>query len=169
MSIMASTLSNHQKMQLGHEVLEAELVARGCTLMPAANRRRPSERVLVGASGLKRLIAIRISFRGDWQLKLNDFLDLQYDAATGVQRVRGILDVPDAPELYSFVRMKRPGQSRHRFFIVPRADLQRQIALNHEAYMVKHHGRRPKTPASMHTAVRMPDVERYEGNWGVLT
>ena len=166
---MSATLTTRQKMELGHEALETELKKRGCTILPAAIRRRPSERVVVSSRGVNRLVLIRTSFRGDWQLNLAHFLDLEYVAVSGTQRIRGPLDDPEAPEVIVFIRMKRPGQPEHRFFIVPRADLQRQIALNHESYMVKHHGRRPKTPASMHTAVRMPDVERYEDKWGVLT
>ncbi len=111
-------------------------------------------------------IQVKANAKGAWQLRADSFLNINYDEKTEIQTIDGKWDFKGSKLIYVFVKVV--GQGTDEFYIVRLQDLQRIIFKNHDEYLKKHGGRRPKNPKSMHMAISSKHLSRYRDNWQLL-
>ncbi|MEO1549722.1 MAG: hypothetical protein AAFR93_04730, partial [Pseudomonadota bacterium] len=81
--------------------------------------------------------------------------------------VSGVKSSLDPKLVYVFVKLGLSAKD-DRFFVLLQEDLQQLIRDNHEAWLAKHGGVRPKNPKSTHTAVYLSSLADKEDNWGLI-
>ncbi|MBC6428847.1 MAG: hypothetical protein GDA55_06425 [Cellvibrionales bacterium] len=102
---------------------------------------------------------------GDAQLDAARFIRIEFDGSR--QIVRGTDETLDGAMICVFVKIgERYGEDG--FFILLQRDLQAIILKNHETYLRKHDGVRPRNPKSTHTAVSLADLAEFEDNWALI-
>jgi len=80
------------------------------------------------------------------------------------------LDEPDPGLVCVFVKIAPPAsRSADRFFVLPWRELGRIVIAGHSKYLAKHGGVRPRSPKSLHTAVYLRALAKWENQWQVLT
>lgn len=108
-------------------------------------------------------VQVKTSAKGDWMLRADSFLNIDYDKEKKIQKIIGKKDFQNSRLIYIFVKLVDLGKDE--FYILRLQDLQRIIFKNHNEYLRKHGGRRPKSPESMHTAILSKHLSSYQNNW----
>ena len=111
-------------------------------------------------------IQVKGNAKGDWMLRANSFLNINYNEETKIQTILGEKDFKKSKLIYIFVKVVDQGKDE--FYILRLQDLQRIIVKNYNEYLQKHGGRRPKSPKSMHTAILLKHLSGYRDNWKLL-
>lgn len=74
----------------------------------------------------------------------------------------------DEKEFYVFVDLGTGPNASPNYWIAPRSWIQNHIYDWHHAWLKKRGGSRPKTPGSMHSAIKEKDLSEWKDNWDVL-
>ena len=111
-------------------------------------------------------IQVKGNAKGDWMLRADLFLNIDYNKEKKIQTIIGKKDFKNSKIIYIFVKLVDQGKDE--FYILRLQDLQRIIFKNHNEYLQKHGGRRPKNPESMHTAILSKHLSDYRDNWELL-
>ena len=111
-------------------------------------------------------IQVKANAKGDWMLRADLFLNIDYNKEKKIQTIVGKKDFKNSKLIYIFVKLVDQGKDE--FYILRLQDLQRIIFKNHNEYLKKHGGRRPKTPESMNTAILLKHLSNYRDNWELL-
>ena len=111
-------------------------------------------------------IQVKANAKGDWILRADSFLDIDYNGETKIQTIVGKRDFKKSELIYVFVKLVE--QSEDEFYILRLQDLQRIILKNHSEHLQKHRGKRPKNPESMHAAISSKHLLDYRNNWQLL-
>lgn len=111
-------------------------------------------------------IQVKANAKGDWMLRADSFLNIDYNKEKKTQIIVGKKDFKNSKLIYIFVKLVDQGKDE--FYILRLQDLQRIIFKNHNEYLKKHGGRRPKNPESMHTAILSKHLSNYRDNWRLL-
>jgi len=111
-------------------------------------------------------IQVKGNAKGDWMLRANSFLNINYNEETKIQTILGKKDFKKSKLIYIFVKLVDQGKDE--FYVLRLQDLQNIIFKNHSEYLQKHGGRRPKSPESMHTAISSKHLSGYRDNWKLL-
>jgi len=111
-------------------------------------------------------VQVKANAKGDWMLRADSFLDINYNEEERIQTIIGKKDFKNSKLIYIFVKLVDQGKDE--FYVLRIQDLQRIIFKNHNEYLKKHGGRRPQNPESMHTAISSKHLLDYRDNWELL-
>jgi len=149
--------------QVGEFLVAAELARQGLLAAVFSGNTPDFDLVATDERGRSVPVQVKAITGQGWQFDVSRFADIRFD---GDRQVIGTLKPYGANLVCVLVRVGETG--RDRFFVLPMRTLQRRILANHQAWLTKHGGVRPKNPKSMHCSVSLSDVERYEGRWAVI-
>lgn len=151
--------------QVGEYLVAAELCRRGFITTTFTGNVPEFDLLAIDSNYRTQPVQVKAIRTGSWQFSLNRYLEITV-SDNGIQTIHGKKPV-DKPDLVCvFVRLISLGQDE--FYILRLEDLQDVMLRGHSRYLEKHGGRRPRNPASMHTAVSTSDLVPYRDNWGLL-
>jgi len=110
------------------------------------------------------LLQVKAKRKGDWLLRADSFLDINYNKETKVQAITGKKKDPGI--VYIFVKVTAPGKDE--FYIVCWPDLQEIILEDYSQHLKKWKGVRPKNSESKNFAVSSEHVSGFRDNWSLL-
>jgi len=84
-------------------------------------------------------IQVKANAKGDWMLRADSFLNINYNEETKIQTTVRKKDFKNSKLIYTFVKLVDYGKDE--FYILRLQDLQRIISKNHNEYLQKHGGR----------------------------
>ena len=111
-------------------------------------------------------IQVKANAKGDWMLRADFFLNIDYNKEKKIQTIVGKKDFENPKLIHIFVKLADQGKDE--FYILRLQDLQRIIFKNYNEYLQKHGGRRPQKPESIHTAILSKHLSDYRDNWELL-
>ncbi len=163
---MATGRSMQLTKMVGEYLVCAELCRRGL-LATTFTGNVPEFDILATDKGLQTIpIQVKTNAKGDWMLRADSFLNINYNEETKVQTIIRKKDFKESGLIYIFVKLLE--QSKDEFYVLRLQDLQRIIFKHHNEYFQKHEGRRPKNPESMHAAISSKHLLDYRDNWELL-
>ena len=163
---MATGRSMQLTRMIGEYLVCAELCRRGL-LATTFTGSVPDFDILATDKDLQTIpIQVKANAKGDWILRADSFLDIDYNEETKIQTIVGKRDFKNSKLIYILVKLVDQGKDE--LYILRLQDLQRLIFKNHGEYLQKHGGRRPKNPESMHTAILSRHLSGYRDNWKLL-
>jgi hypothetical protein len=158
--------------QIGEFLVCAELGRQGLIATPFAGN-VPTFDVLV-ADELCRTLPIQVkTTRSDnWPSDARKWMKIDFDASTGRQNYLGpaTLGTPDL--VYVCAALATSDGITHgpdRFFVLTEADLQEACIRCYSSWMQHLDWRRPRNPQSYDCRWSIPDVQRFENNWPLIT
>ena len=165
---MATGFSNKLVGQIGEFLVCAELGRRGLVATPFAGN-VPGYDVIATNEVFRSVpIQVKTSNGSSWQFSGKRLLRIDFDPNTGHQRVLGRQETDNLDLIHVFVWLGHSHGQKDRFFILTKHDFLSVVEKHYASYLAKHGGRRPRKPESMHTAVRVPDLESFEDNWELI-
>ena len=165
---MATGRSNKLVGQVGEFLVCAELGRRGLIATPFAGNVPAFDLIATDGELNSVPIQVKTSNGSSWQFSGGKLLDIAFEKATGRQQVLGIRDQDNHDLIYVFVWLGHSRSRPDRFFILTKGAFLTTLQDHYEAYLEKHGGRRPKSPESMYSALRLPDLEPFEDNWKLI-
>ncbi|MBI3798196.1 MAG: hypothetical protein HY268_14675 [Deltaproteobacteria bacterium] len=165
---MATGRSNYLTKQTGEYIVAAELSRRGFIATTFTGNVPSYDIVAVDDQGGHALVQVKAIAAASWQLNVGQFADVAFDGPK--QIIQGQLDDPYPDLVCVMVQIAPPDSGRaDRFFILPWRELGKIVIAGHSRFLAKHGGVRPRSPASLHTAVHPEALAHWEGRWQVLT
>ena len=165
---MATGRSNYLTKQAGEYIVAAELSRRGFIATTFTGNVPSYDIVAVDEVGGHALVQVKAIAAASWQLNVGHFADIEFEGRK--QIIRGQLDDPYPDLICVMVRIAPPDSGRiDQFFILTWRELGRIVIAGHERFLAKHGGIRPRSPESLHAAVQMDALTRWEGRWDVIT
>jgi hypothetical protein len=114
-------------------------------------------------------IQVKASRSVSWRTDARDWMDLELEPKTGIQRYRGPRRLADADLIYVCVVLHAPKEGvRDRFFVLTKADVQTACIQSYSDWMNPHAWRRPKNQASFDCRYSVSQIERFENNWDLI-
>ena len=151
--------------QVGEYLVAAELCRRGFIATTFTGNVPEFDLLAIDEGYRTQPIQVKASNGHTWQFQLNRYLDIEV-SDDGIQTIHGKKQLDEPDLICIFVRLVALGKDE--FYIFRLADLQGLILDGHARYLKKHGGRRPRNPASMHTAVSTENLAPYRDNWDLL-
>jgi len=111
-------------------------------------------------------VQVKANAKGDWMLRADSFLDINYNKEKKIQMIIGKKDFKSSKVIYIFVKLVDQGEDE--FYILRLQDLQRIIFKSYKEYLKKHGGKRPKNPESKHKAILSKHLSDNRDNWELL-
>jgi hypothetical protein len=164
---MATGRGNYLTKQTGEYIVAAELSRRGFIATTFTGNVPSYDIVAVDDQGGHALVQVKAISGDSWQFTVTQFADVMFDGTKQV--VRGPVRAP-YPDLICVMVQVAPVDSGRpdRFYILPWQTLADIVTDGHKRYLAKHGGVRPRQPKSLHTAVRLAALARWENQWNVL-
>ncbi len=163
---MATGRSMQLTRMIGEYLVCAELCRRGL-LATTFTGSVPEFDILATDKDLQTIpIQVKANAKGDWILRADSFLNIDYNEEKKTQTIIGKKDFKKSGLIYIFVKLVEQGKDE--FYVLRLQDLQRIILRNHNEWLRKHEGRRPKNPESMHIALSSKHLSGYRDNWQLL-
>jgi hypothetical protein len=163
---VATGKSTQLTKQIGEYLVCAELCRRGLLSTTFTGNVPDYDIVAINSENDSRLIQVKTIRAGDWQLNAKNFLIIDI-SDEGVQTIKGRKYEELEPIIFVFVKLDSQGDDE--FYIVDAPALVDMIYENHNGFLKKHKGIRPRNPKSTHTAVSRKGLSKYRDNWGVIT
>ncbi len=150
--------------QIGESLVVAELGRRGIVATTLAGN-VPDIDVLAFANDTTLHLQVKAMRHSTTQFDAQKFIKIEFGG--DIQRAVGLNGELDPELIYVFVKVSEVA-SGDRFFILLQRDLQKIILGNHEAWLKKHGGIRPRNPKSTHVSISLTSLEVYEDNWVLI-
>lgn len=150
--------------QVGEYLVAAELARRGLLSATFAGSVRHYDIIASGPAGGHVPVQVKTMNRGAWQLDIRDFADVTMNGDHQV--ISQPKPVPYAGLVFVFVALGAYGADQ--FFVLDWTTLRDLILGQHEAYLAKHGGVRPKNPESFHTAVKPEALAPFRDLWDTI-
>ncbi len=163
---MATGKSTQLTKQIGEYLVCAELCRRGLLATTFTGNVPNYDIVAINPENESKLIQVKTIRTGDWQLDARKFLIIDI-SDEGVQTIEGKKN--DFLEPIIFVFVKLDAQGNDEFYIVNGPVLVDMVYENHNSFLKKHKGVRPRNPKSTHTAVSRKGLSVYRDNWETIT
>lgn len=162
---MATGRSTKLTGAVGEFLVSAELCRRGLLATPFSGNVPHYDIITSDEHGGHVVIQVKTINRGNWHLDLRKFIEISME---GDRQNLGAPMCEPYPGLYCvFVALGDTNKS-DRYFVFSWKDLRDLVINHHRAYLEEHGGVRPKAPASTHCAIRIPELEKFEDDWGRL-
>lgn len=151
--------------QMGESLVVAELGRRGIRATAFAGN-VPVIDLLAYANDTAVPLQVKSFSAGSIQFhNVKRFINIEFEGDR--QIILGLVETLNKDLIFVLVKIgKNAGQDR--YFILLQGDLQKLIKTKHSETLEKHDGVRPKNPKSMHTAVKIISLEKFEDNWALI-
>ena len=144
--------------QVGEHLVAAKLGRLGYVATPFAGNVPMFDLLAADVRGHAIPIQVKAINGFSWQFRADTFLDIQM--VDGEQRIKGKRRLLNPDLLCILVLLKE--DENDVFYVLQLRDLQKHFLLTYKG------GRRPRTPESMHCAVRPTDLEAFLENWPLV-
>lgn len=158
---MPRNFKNQLAGQIGESLVVAELGRLGIVATSFSGN-VPDIDLLAYRNGRSIHLQVKAVRSGSVSFDAQRFMKITFDGDH--QSIQGPLLDFDAQLIYVFVGISEQA-GNDRFFILDQAQLQKIIQTNHQTWLNKHGGVRPKNPQSTHTAVSLSQLAEFENNW----
>jgi hypothetical protein len=166
---MSSGHRNNLAKQVAEHVVCAELGRHDLLATPFSGNVPNYDVLVADNSGRALPIQVKASRRTNWQENARKWMDIEFDAQTGVQKYLGLKTLSTPDLVYVLVALAPPdGTIRDRFFVMTMADLQGCCVRHYKADMDKRGWKRPKKPDSFHISYQIEEIEDFEDNWPLI-
>ena len=148
--------------QIGEYLVAAELARYGLIATTFAGNVPHYDIVATDAKGRHVSVQVKASNATSWQFAINRFCQIRFKGRRQIvgpplgTPVRGLVVV---------MVLLRHGSSPDRFFILTWAQLRRLLVKHHRTWLAKHDGVRPRNPKSLHSAIGISGILRFENQW----
>ena len=162
--------SNKLVGQAGEFLVCGELSRRGLIATPFAGNVPDFD--VIATDGSLRSVPIQVKAAaagGNWHAKADEWLDIHFDEATGVQTINGPSSIPHPDLIYVYVWIHTEDRSADRFFILTKAEVQRIVSDDYAAYLKRQNGVRPRNAKSLHMAIRAAQLAAFEDRWNLIS
>ena len=150
--------------QVGEYLVAAELCRRGLIATTFTGNVPHYDIVASSETGQHVAIQVKAIRRGSWQLNIGHFAIVRFQGKRQSLRARSKPPVSDLICVLVVLQDDEPD----RYFILDWRDLQKTLVAAHRAWLATHGGVRPRTPESLHTALRIQQIAEYEDNWDLI-
>lgn len=150
---------------IGEFLVSAELCRRGLLATPFSGNVPHYDIIASNENGHHMVIQVKAIAKGDWQFDVAKYVEIKMD---GNRQVLGRLTDEPYPNLYCVFVALGEDNTNDRYFIFKWKTLAEIISKNHEKYLNKHGGIRPRNPESTHCSVSISELQSYENNWEVI-
>lgn len=164
---MATGRGTYLTKQTGEYIVAAELSRRGFVATTFTGNVPSYDIVAVDDRGGHALVQVKTIAADSWQFTVTQFTEVVFEGPKQV--VRGPLRSP-YPGLICVLVQIAPADSvrRDRFYILPWQALAKIVTDGHREFLARHGGIRPRQPKSLHTAVKLAALARWENRWDIL-
>ena len=150
--------------QIGESLVVAELGRRGIVATTFAGN-VPDIDLLAYRNGRTIALQVKSVRTGSISFDAKRFMTIEFDG--DMQIITGAPPLLDTALIFVIVSIgSQMGDDR--FFILDQGALQRLVQSNHEAWLAKHGGIRPRNPQSTHAAVSMAQLDQFRDNWTLI-
>ena len=171
---MSTGLNNKLAKQIGEHLVCAELGRRNLIATPFSGNVPAFD--ILAADDLCRTVPIQVkASRGNsWPSDARNWMRMSFDPKTKAQKILGPIQIPNPNLIYVCVAIAPPGDgkpddSKDRFFILTKAQLQDICIRCYSAWMDKHEWKRPQKPESYDCRYKISDLQSYENNWLLIS
>jgi hypothetical protein len=167
---MATGRQNKLTGQAAEHLVCAELGRRGYIATPFAGNVPAFDIVAVDLACHAVPIQVKATRGDNWPTDARDWMRLELDVETGVQRYGGLraLDTPDL--IYVCVMLRAPGDVlRDQFYVLTAADVEAACVASYTAWMEPKAWRRPRNRASFDCRYTIQHIAQFENNWDLIT
>jgi len=166
---MATGRSNKLVGQIGEFLVCAELGRQGLIATPFAGNVPGYDVIATDERGASVPIEVKGNNGGDaWHVDGGKFLHIRYYPRSKKQRILGRKRLTHAHTVWVFVWLGHRKDRGDRFFILTHRRVQKVVRQIYADFLRRNAGRRPQTPKSTHTAIRVAHLTPYEGSWKVV-
>ncbi len=151
----------------GEYLVAAELCRRGLIATTFTGNVPHYDIIASDEQGRHAAVQVKTSRSETWQMGSVDMLfevDLHEDSQT--QTFGDLKPAPVRRLVFVYVALADDGNDR--FFILRWRTLAALVRRNHQRYLDRHNGTRPKRWDSLHVAVTAKQLKRHEGRWDVI-
>lgn len=150
--------------QIGESLVVAELGRRGIVATSFAGN-VPDIDILAYRAGKTLSLQVKAIRSGSVSFDAKRYMELEFQGDRQV--IAEQESDPNDAMVIVFVAIGM-AQGSDRFYLLRHSELRGMIFRNHDAWLAKHGGIRPRNPKSTHTAVSLEDLEAYLGNWALV-
>lgn len=152
--------------QVGEYLVAAELARRGLIATTFAGNVPHYDIVASDAEGRHVSVQVKASTGSSWQFSMDRFCRMSF---RGNQQIVGKALPSPVRRLVVVMVMLGTTKQSDRYFVLRWTQL-RDIAMrHHRAWLRSHGGKRPVNPKSLHTAVAVSSLLRFEDGWPVVS
>ena len=161
---MATGRSNKLVGQTGEYLVAAELSRQGYIATTFTGNVPHYDVIASDESGKHVSVQVKASRSGSWQFRdVGQFCDITLDHEGQRQLVGRAKACPVRKLVVVFVKIDKYGNDQ--FYICAWEKLRNIVVKNHQAYLRKHDGKRPKRWDSLHTAISENDLKTCLNKW----
>ena len=151
--------------RVGEYLVCAELCRMGFIATTFAGNVPDFDILAINDKGENKSIQVKAIKGGSWQFDVSKFLDISI-SRDGIQTIERKKRLQNPGLICIFIKLISEGKDE--FYIFRLGDLQNIVFKNHNGWLKKHGGKRPRNPKSMHASVSPEDLSQYRDNWRLL-
>lgn len=162
---MASGRNTKLTGAIGEFLVSAELCRRGLLATPFSGNVPHYDIIASDEFGHHLVIQVKAINKTNWQFDVAKYVEITMN---GDMQILGKQANEPYPNLYCVFVALGGSNKEDRYFIFSWKDLAKVIIQNHNQYLKKHGGVRPKAPKSTHCSISIPLLEGFENNWQLI-
>jgi hypothetical protein len=164
---MATGRGNYLTKQTGEYLVAAELSRRGYIATTFTGNVPHYDIVSVDEAGGHVLVQVKAIAGSSWQFNVDRFAPITFDGPRQIVGRR--MREPYSGLVCVLVQLRPIGSATpDHFFVLPWRDLCRIVVTGHTRYLQGHGGIRPRKPTSLHTALSVDQIKKWENRWDIL-
>lgn len=162
---MATGRSNKLVGQTGEYLVAAELSRRGLIATTFTGNVPHYDIIASDENGRHVSIQVKASRGSSWQFgNITQYCNIAFN---GKQQLIGtIKSCPVLRLIVIMVKINKKGNDC--FYILSWENLRNLLVNNHQLFLTKHNGIRPKNAQSLHCAIEETRLESFKDNWGII-
>ena len=116
-------------------------------------------------------IQVKAARTDNWPSDARSWMNISFDPETKMQKNLGRIEIKNPDLIYVFVAIASLDEknSKDRFFILTKLQLQEICIKRYSDWMDTIGWKRPRSPESYDCRFWIPDVEKYENNWDLIS
>ncbi len=167
---MGSGYRNNLAKQIAEHLVCAELGRRDFVATPFSGNVPIFDVLVADASGHALPIQVKASRSTKWPSNALDWMDIEVDLQTGVQKYLGRKSLSTPTLVYVCVALAPLNSTNlDRFFILTMANLQDCCVRHYKTWMEQHGYIRPRRFDSFDLRYEAKDIEEFEDNWDLIS
>lgn len=161
---MSSGRRNKTTQQAGENLVCAELSRRGFVATTFAGNVPVFDLLAVDPEGRVHAVQVKAIRSTSWQFDAADFIRIKIEGTR--QRAMGRTRLPLPQLVIVLVRLVELGKDE--FYLLTVSQLQNLILNRYSRHLKRHHGVRPRSPKSTHTALWPYDLGQFRDKWEIF-
>jgi len=163
---VATGFATNTTKQAGEYLVAAELAKKKYVVATFAGNVPEYDLIVADEKGRSIPVQVKAIWGGDWHFRADRFMHIEFDEESQTQKgfKSRRLKMPDL--IFVFVVLSENHDDR--FFLLTQKEVRDIIVDEYRSWMKKIGGRRPRNPRSMHTIIRVRQIEMHENKWVLI-